>query len=83
MTKDNFSVLFQLLGMFTPGWAAAVLILCIVAYRSPSIIKEVFTGIREHAKVKAEIAQKQRKTEQEIADKREQAQRRSKKAPKP
>ena len=48
----------------------AILVAAIVAYKLPAIIREVFTGLREHIKVHADIALKQRKARQEI-EKRE------------
>ena len=71
MGKDVAGAFVTLLGNFHPGWVVAILFAAIVAYRLPAIIKEVFTGLREHAKVHAEIALKQRKAEHEIAKKRD------------
>jgi hypothetical protein len=85
MNKENLESFFGFLGNFDPIWVIAILATVIVAYRFPAILKEVFTGIREHRKVHAEIVRKQHKADREIAEKRDRIQRRerAKKAPKP
>lgn len=70
MSKDTVDAFLTLLGSFRPAWVLAILVSVTVAYRLPAILKEVFTGLREHAKIRAEIDLKQRKAEQEIAEKR-------------
>jgi hypothetical protein len=81
--KEELSELLKFLRNFDPPWVVAIVILSILAYRSHLIIKEVFTGIREHAKVQAEIALKQQKTNRDIAEKQGRTQTRVRKASEP
>ena len=83
MTKEGANAFVKLLGTFHPAWVLAILFAIIVAYRLPSIIREVFTGLREHAKVQVEIKLKQDKADREIEEKRVKMTKRTKKVPPP
>jgi len=77
MGKVDIKEILDFLGHFDPVWALAMIATGIICYRSPTILREILTGIREHKRVSAEIRRKQEAAERQIAAKRLKNQRRA------
>jgi hypothetical protein len=46
MNADVALAFCKLLGTFDPGWALILLVVGILSYRSPQLVREIFVGIR-------------------------------------
>jgi hypothetical protein len=46
MGPEATAEFIKMLGSFHPGWALAIVVGAIVAYRLPQILREVFAGIK-------------------------------------
>jgi hypothetical protein len=82
MVKDAARDLLGPIWNLDPPWLVATLVLLVLAYRLPQIIKAVSTAYQDNKRVNAEIRRKQHRVERELAEKQARIDRRkAKKAP--
>jgi hypothetical protein len=46
MSPEAVTKFVEVLATFQPGWVLAIVVAPILAYRTPQIVKELFTGMR-------------------------------------